>query len=113
MSRANSLAGQKKSDDSEKSKPQDATSTPDNKPASPQQSAQQNKQPPPGEHAATPPDANNSEQPGLAESKPDLTKQATEQWLRKIPDDPGGLLRRKFQHQYQQQSKNSQGHDSW
>lgn len=26
-------------------------------------------------------------------------QQAMEQWLRKIPDDPGGLLRRKFQHQ--------------
>ena len=21
-----------------------------------------------------------------------------EQWLRRVPDDPGGLLRRKFQH---------------
>ena len=30
----------------------------------------------------------------------DLSQQATEQWLRKIPDDPGGLLRRKFQYQY-------------
>jgi len=29
-------------------------------------------------------------------------QQASEQWLRRIPDDPGGLLRRKFQYQYQQ-----------
>ncbi len=28
--------------------------------------------------------------------------QAVEQWLRRIPDDPGGLLRRKFALQYQQ-----------
>lgn len=28
--------------------------------------------------------------------------QATEQWLRRIPDDPSGLLRRKFRYQYQQ-----------
>jgi Ca-activated chloride channel family protein len=28
--------------------------------------------------------------------------QAIEQWLRRIPDDPGGLLRRKFAYQYQQ-----------
>ncbi len=27
---------------------------------------------------------------------------AAEQWLRRIPDDPGGLLRRKFLYQYQQ-----------
>lgn len=29
-------------------------------------------------------------------------KQALEQWLRQIPDNPGGLLKRKFQYQYQQ-----------
>ena len=29
-------------------------------------------------------------------------QQATEQWLRRIPDDPSGLLRRKFRYQYQQ-----------
>ena len=29
--------------------------------------------------------------------------EALEQWLRRIPDDPAGLLRRKFLHQYQQQ----------
>jgi Ca-activated chloride channel family protein len=30
-------------------------------------------------------------------------QQAAEQWLRRIPDDPGGLLRRKFLYQYRQQ----------
>ncbi|NJD04907.1 MAG: VWA domain-containing protein [Methylococcaceae bacterium] len=29
-------------------------------------------------------------------------RQAAEQWLRRIPDDPGGLLKRKFLYQYQQ-----------
>ncbi|MCK5727544.1 MAG: VWA domain-containing protein [Thiotrichaceae bacterium] len=29
-------------------------------------------------------------------------KMAAEQWLKRIPDDPGGLLRRKFKYQYQQ-----------
>ncbi len=32
-------------------------------------------------------------------------QQATEQWLRRIPDDPGGLWRRKFLYQYQQQNQ--------
>ena len=32
-------------------------------------------------------------------------KMAAEQWLRRIPDDPGGLLRRKFQRQYQQRRR--------
>ncbi len=31
--------------------------------------------------------------------------QATEQWLRQIPDDPAGLLRRKFEYESQQQDK--------
>ena len=31
-------------------------------------------------------------------------QQATEQWLRRIPDDPSGLLRRKFRYQYQQRN---------
>jgi Ca-activated chloride channel family protein len=30
---------------------------------------------------------------------------AAEQWLRRIPDDPGGLLRRKFRYQYQQHAQ--------
>ena len=40
-----------------------------------------------------------------------LKDQQTEQWLRRIPDDPGGLLRRKFEQQYQQsnQQSNSDG----
>lgn len=35
----------------------------------------------------------------------DLQEQQTQQWLRKIPDDPGGLLRRKFQYQYGRESR--------
>ena len=27
-------------------------------------------------------------------------KQALEQWLRRVPDDPAGLLRNKFRYQY-------------
>jgi Ca-activated chloride channel homolog len=41
-------------------------------------------------------------------------KQATEQWLRRIPDDPAGLLRRKFRYQYQQrQSQQSAEEKKW
>ena len=41
-------------------------------------------------------------------------KQATEQWLRRIPDDPGGLLRRKFLYQYQQRDHDREAGDkSW
>jgi Ca-activated chloride channel family protein len=36
---------------------------------------------------------------------------ATEQWLRRIPDDPGGLLRRKFRYQYQQRERRAKPED--
>jgi Ca-activated chloride channel family protein len=35
----------------------------------------------------------------------DEEQQALQQWLRKVPDDPGGLLRRKFEMQYQERLK--------
>ena len=40
-------------------------------------------------------------------------EQAMEQWLRRIPDDPGGLLRRKFRHQYQRYGKDQDGNSVW
>ncbi|MEO8740226.1 MAG: VWA domain-containing protein [Casimicrobiaceae bacterium] len=36
---------------------------------------------------------------------------AAEQWLRRIPDDPGGLLRRKFLYQYRQRAQHPQDDD--
>ncbi|MCB1691755.1 MAG: VWA domain-containing protein [Pseudomonadales bacterium] len=36
----------------------------------------------------------------------DEQKQALEQWLRRVPDDPGGLLRRKFQLQHDERQRN-------
>jgi len=38
----------------------------------------------------------------LARLDQQMSEQAAEQWLRKIPDDPGGLLRRKFIYQYRE-----------
>jgi Ca-activated chloride channel family protein len=40
-------------------------------------------------------------------------QQAMEQWLRRIPNDPGGLLRRKFRYQYQRLGKDQDGNDLW
>ncbi len=40
-------------------------------------------------------------------------EQAMEQWLRRIPNDPGGLLRRKFRYQYQRMGKDQDGNDLW
>jgi Ca-activated chloride channel homolog len=43
-----------------------------------------------------------AEAPAELETAP--LSQGQEQWLRRIPDDPGGLLRRKFLQQYQQRN---------
>jgi Ca-activated chloride channel family protein len=40
-------------------------------------------------------------------------QQAMEQWLRRIPNDPGGLLRRKFQYQYQRMGRDQDGNALW
>lgn len=40
-------------------------------------------------------------------------EQALEQWLRRIPNDPGGLLRRKFRYQYQRSGKDQDGNNTW
>ena len=48
--------------------------------------------------------------PDAASTKPldamtNEEKQANEQWLKRIPDDPAGLLRRKFKYQYDQRGQ--------
>jgi len=40
-------------------------------------------------------------------------QQAAEQWLRRIPDDPGGLLKRKFLYQYQQRNRQPSSQQAW
>ena len=53
-------------------------------------------------------DKQNSQQ-AINEATPNLEQQQTQQWLKKIPDDPGGLLRRKFKYQYsREQNQNEQ-----
>ena len=42
----------------------------------------------------------------LAEELNKEEKMAAEQWLRRIPDDPSGLLRRKFEHQFRLNRRN-------
>ncbi|MEJ2761677.1 MAG: VWA domain-containing protein, partial [Gammaproteobacteria bacterium] len=47
----------------------------------------------------------------LQDLKPNEQQQAVDQWLRRIPDDPSGLLRRKFQYQYEQRQRSSSAND--
>ena len=51
-------------------------------------------------------------QPQLSQED-QMSEQALEQWLRKIPDDPGGLLRRKFLYQYGKRETKDENVNPW
>ena len=49
----------------------------------------------------------------MAQRRAQEQQQAMEQWLRRIPNDPGGLLRRKFRYQYQRLGRDQDGNNLW
>lgn len=49
----------------------------------------------------------------MAKRRVQEQQQAMEQWLRRIPNDPGGLLRRKFRYQYQRMGRDQDGNNLW
>ncbi|ORU92816.1 MAG: hypothetical protein A6F72_05690 [Cycloclasticus sp. symbiont of Poecilosclerida sp. N] len=49
----------------------------------------------------------------LAPSDYDESEQANEQWLKSIPDDPAGLLKRKFKYQYGQRDQKNTNQKNW
>lgn len=69
---------------------------------SPQAARQQAAARPAGEEPAEDNGASGAQ--AAADTTSTEEQQATEQWLRRIPDDPGGLLRRKFLYQYRQRA---------
>jgi Ca-activated chloride channel family protein len=59
-------------------------------------------------------------EPQQAESKQaaeaseyDESEQASEQWLKRIPDDPAGLLKRKFKYQYGKRNRKATNENAW
>ncbi|CCE25681.1 VWA domain-containing protein [Methylotuvimicrobium alcaliphilum] len=60
------------------------------------------------------PDDQGKEEVAIQETEPaDEAKQASEQWLKRIPDDPAGLLKRKFQYQYGRRGRQQQQDEAW
>ena len=57
----------------------------------------------------------NKKNEGVAPEQAEKMKeqQATKQWLRRIPDDPGGLLRNKFKYQYKRQQGQQNEKNNW
>jgi Ca-activated chloride channel family protein len=56
-------------------------------------------------------DSNRTPQP--ADTTAAEQQQALNQWLKQVPDDPGGLLRRKFRHQFGQRTEQSTETQQW
>jgi Ca-activated chloride channel family protein len=72
-----------------------------------EQQAGQQQVPKPGEKEAQ------QDSDAVANLDQQMSEQATQQWLRKIPDDPGGLLRRKFLYQYRQRGDDDKEAQTW
>jgi len=70
-----------------------------------------------GEQDGEPQEGEQAEQEGqqqdFAEAWSEEDAQAMEQWLRRIPDDPGGLLRRKFRNQHQRRGAPEDESEAW
>jgi Ca-activated chloride channel family protein len=71
-----------------------------------QQDARQAENPAGGE-------AQDADAQDLASIDEKMSAQAAEQWLRQIPDDPGGLLRRKFLYQYRERGGVAAEEETW
>jgi len=86
------------------------------KPEQKQQDAEKSQQPGQQHKADAQQQAAQQSEQSPAETK-DETTQANEQWLNRIPDDPAGLLKRKFLYQYGQRERqsdsNSQSGAAW
>lgn len=103
-----------KESDSQEDKEQPSETNDSDKKNDEQQQAEEKK---PEEAEQSPPNAD-EKQAESSEINPtdelsDEEKQALEQWLNRIPDDPGGLLKRKFLYQYKQRDHQDEGEVSW
>lgn len=96
------------------SQPADAEFAEDDRPEDAQVSEPpQADQSPAAEEIAAAQELPQSELPTADELEAWADEQAAEQWLRRIPQDPGGLLRRKFRDQYQRLGVDQDGNYVW
>lgn len=77
---------------------------PPNKPEQEKQDAEESRQPGQQDKEEAQQQAAQKPEDSPAETKDEAT-QASEQWLNRIPDDPAGLLKRKFLYQYGQRER--------
>jgi len=91
--------------DSNKQNEQDSTEDKEQKEAEQQKPSEESEP----EQEQTP----ESKQEAASEAQDSEQQQANEQWLKRIPDDPSGLLKRKFLYQYGQQKQRNSSGQQW
>jgi|TARA_B110000971_G_C20026864_1_gene509327 Ca-activated chloride channel family protein len=104
---------------------QDSSESSENDPNQEQESSEQekdsdaeNQDQPSEEEQQQQQEAENELKDEESEAKRDEKQEALEQWLRRVPDNPGGLLKRKFQYETKQRLRqgdysNQQGEQIW
>ncbi len=112
--------GEQSDKDSEQQDPQNSEDPQDSgKQDSPNDQKQQDAEQQKPEDAAEPESEQEQEQAAEAQQESEAApqnseqQQANEQWLKRIPDDPSGLLKRKFLYQYGQQKQRNSSGQQW
>ena len=97
------LKQQESSSENADSQPQSGESAEDQQQSQDQQAEQQQQQQQDeSEESSSDSDEQTDAQSDLDQASRDEKQEALEAWLRRVPDDPGGLLRRKFQYETNQ-----------
>lgn len=111
---SNQQSKQQESDDSQDNEQSQAEQTQNESEDAQDEQVQEQPQAQPSEEDSS------EQQPAMAEAMPqeelsDEEKQSFEQWMRRVPDDPGGLLRRKFEQQARERNRTEreQGEPLW
>ena len=106
--------GQSANSDQTDSQNQDGDSEPQEQqkeaqvaPQEPAEATEPNQQAPEAANNSAPHQENGEQEPAAlsSQSLSPEQQQALQQWLRKVPDDPSGLLKRKFQHEFQKRQQ--------
>lgn len=107
MAQSSASSGQGRDDSTAQSRDEQGIDSPE-----PQQAnAEEEQQSQSGEQQDTQGDP--SQTPGPDDLEQWASEQAADQWLRRVPQDPGGLLRRKFLYQYQRLGIDQDGNYVW
>ncbi|MEJ2530282.1 MAG: VWA domain-containing protein [Halioglobus sp.] len=88
-----------------------AGENPEQPPGDPQQANRQPQARQPGDESAPEGEARQAAASAQADPEQQEREQAVQQWLRRVPDDPSGLLREKFRYESRQRQQQGRGRD--